>query len=96
MEATDLILGQRLYKKAEISFQRSLALFSTVIFIHPAKHFGMAPSAIIDEVSAAVVGKMSEKTTEKDTSMTPLRALSHGDELPGMPPLFYRKSLDAC
>ncbi|CAK7273644.1 hypothetical protein SEPCBS119000_005767 [Sporothrix epigloea] len=45
----------------------------------------MAPSAIIDDVSAAVVGKTSEKAPEKDTSMTPLRALSHGDELPGIP-----------
>ncbi|CAK7226665.1 hypothetical protein SEUCBS140593_006319 [Sporothrix eucalyptigena] len=41
----------------------------------------MAPSATIDDVSAAAAGK----PTEKDTSMSPLRAISHGDELPGIP-----------
>ena len=39
----------------------------------------MAPSATIDELPAVT----ADKTSKKDTAMTPLRAISHGDELPG-------------
>ena len=39
----------------------------------------MTPSATIEDGPAAAAGK----TTEKGTIMSPNRAISHGDELPG-------------
>lgn len=41
----------------------------------------MAPSATIEDGPAAAA--KTAKTTEKEMVMSPCRAISHGDELPG-------------